>query len=355
MKLTIDDSIHDKFHSLELEDDAAVEDLKVLIEVQCGVQVDEQTLVFQGSYLQEDSSKLKHLGMRNNDIVQLQKAVARPPPSYGGMGMPVGGGGMGAPAPAPAPAPNFLDQMMGSLGGAPGGMGGGPPMATMDPLSAEYQKALEERIQQNNIDENYKHASEFNPELFVHTTMLYIECKINGNELQAFVDSGAQSTIMSHQCAERCNLLRLMDKRFSGIAKGVGTSRILGKIHAAQIQIGDVFFTTSITVLEDDKIDMLFGLDNLKRHKCSIDLANNQLTLDEGKVAVPFLKDEEINCDYVEEAKEAMMNVDKNNNMPEDEKIEELLKMGFEEADCIRALKQAGGNLQLAASILGNM
>mmetsp|Transcript_19147 Transcript_19147/g.18796 ORF Transcript_19147/g.18796 Transcript_19147/m.18796 type:complete len:125 (+) Transcript_19147:636-1010(+) len=124
-----------------------------------------------------------------------------------------------------------------------------------------------------------------------------------------------------------------MDKRFSGIAKGVGTSRILGKIHAAQIQIGDVFFTTSITVLEDDKIDMLFGLDNLKRHKCSIDLANNQLTLDEGKVAVPFLKDEEINCDYVEEAKEAMMNVDKNNNMPEDEKIEELLKMGFEEAD----------------------
>lgn len=40
----------------------------MLIEVQCGVQVDEQTLIFQGSYLQENSSKLKHLGMRNNDI-----------------------------------------------------------------------------------------------------------------------------------------------------------------------------------------------------------------------------------------------------------------------------------------------
>lgn len=88
--------------------------------------------------------------------------------------MPVGGG-MGAPAPAPAPGSNFLDQFMGALGGAPGGMGGGPPMPSMDPLSAEYQKALEDRIKQNNIDENYKHASEFNPELFVHTTMLYIE------------------------------------------------------------------------------------------------------------------------------------------------------------------------------------
>lgn len=117
-------------------------------------------------------------------------------PVGGGMGAPVGGG-MGA----PAPNSNFLDQLMGSLGGggAGGGMSAGPPMPSMDPLSAEYQKALEERIQQNNIDENYKHASEFNPELFVHTTMLYIECKINGNELQAFVDSGAQSTIMSHQ------------------------------------------------------------------------------------------------------------------------------------------------------------
>lgn len=148
--------------------------------------------------------------------------------------------------------------------------------------------------------------------------------------------------------------MKLLDTRFQGIAQGVGTSRILGRIHAAQIQIGHVFFTTSLTILEDNKIDMLFGLDNLKRHKCCIDLANNQLTLNNGEVSVPFLNDNEILRDFVEEAKEAMMNVDSNANKSDSEKIEELMLMGYEEKDCKVALRQAGGNLQLAASILAS-
>lgn len=72
--------------------------------------------------------------------------------------------------------------------------------------------------------------------------------------------------------AEECNLIRLMDTRFHGMAMGIGTSKILGRVHAAEMEVSGKKFTCSFTVLEDNKVDLLFGLDNLKRHQCCIDL-----------------------------------------------------------------------------------
>ena len=60
--------------------------------------------------------------------------------------------------------------------------------------------------------------------------------------------------------------MRLIDTRFAGMAIGVGTSKILGRIHAADLEILGTKITCSFTILEDNKVDFLFGLDNLKRH-----------------------------------------------------------------------------------------
>ena len=79
--------------------------------------------------------------------------------------------------------------------------------------------------------------------------MLYINAKVNKVPIQAFVDSGAQSTIMSESLAERCGLMRLVDKRQSGMAVGVGSCKILGRIHAADLEIEGKFLTCAFTVI----------------------------------------------------------------------------------------------------------
>ena len=53
---------------------------------------------------------------------------------------------------------------------------------------------------------------------------------------------------MSKKCAERCDIFHLLDTIFHGVAVGVGTGKILGRIHIAQLQIGDYHFPVTVTV-----------------------------------------------------------------------------------------------------------
>lgn len=124
--------------------------------------------------------------------------------------------------------------------------------------------------------------------------MLYINCRVNGVHVKAFIDSGAQATIMSAACADRCNIMRLVDNRWSGIAKGVGVQKIIGRIHMVQLQIEKDFLITSFSVLEEQPMDMLLGLDMLKRHQCNIDLQKSVLRIGTTGTETPFLPENEL-------------------------------------------------------------
>eukprot|EP00117_Sycon_ciliatum_P002756 scpid51209/ scgid1539/ Protein DDI1 homolog 2 len=166
-----------------------------------------------------------------------------------------------------------------------------------DPFDSQAQEAIAERIRMENVEANMRTAMEHNPEAFGQVVMLYVNCKVNGVAVKAFVDSGAQMTIVSKACAERCNIMRLMDGRYAGIARGVGTQKILGRVHLAQIQIEDDFLQASFSILEEQTMDLLIGLDMLKRHQCCIDLRKNVLHIGTTGTETPFLAEKDLPSD----------------------------------------------------------
>ena len=64
--------------------------------------------------------------------------------------------------------------------------------------------------------------------------------------------------------------MRLIDQRWQGMAVGVGKQKIIGRVHMGQMQMENVFLSTSFTILEKQPMDILLGLDMLKRHQVCI-------------------------------------------------------------------------------------
>jgi len=417
MRLTVTTE-DDKIVTVEVDAETQVANLKAIIEAETDLPGATQALVFNGREL-VDASTLASSGVKDGDLIMV---LTKPPP--GSMnpaalhpdGSAVDPGAFqthlkndahlmqqlrsGNPAlhaavlnPDPAPMQALLRDAHRARAEAEARRNAEIDLLNADPFDLEAQRKIEEAIRLQNVDANYETAMETTPEAFGSVIMLYVDMKVNDQPIKAFVDSGAQMTIMSLGCAQRLGLERLIDRRFQGTAKGVGTQKIIGKVHQAPIVIADVLMPCAITVLEKEQdIDFIFGLDMLKRHQCCIDLEKNELRVGSIGKSVPFLGEHALPAaaKALDDAEAEARNraADGAGAAPgpvtepvtettgkvsggvpgasvtqtqtpapapgasTESKIAKLVELGFDRAKCAEALEASGGNEEYAASLL---
>ncbi|KAK8591681.1 hypothetical protein V6N13_031717 [Hibiscus sabdariffa] len=394
--------------SLDVDPHESVENLKALLEVETMVPLQQQQLLFNGREM-NNSEKLSALGVKDDDLVMMVSgAVSRASDnelSFNPDGSAVNPAAFQQqirrdsnligqlfqtdPELAQAVVGNDLNKLQEILRARHQRRfelrrqeEEEIALLQADPFDVEAQKKIEAAIRQKGIDENWAAALEHNPEAFARVVMLYVDMEVNGVPLKAFVDSGAQSTIISKSCAERCGLLRLLDQRYRGIAHGVGQSEILGRIHVAPIKIGEIFYPCSFLVLDSPNMEFLFGLDMLRKHQCIIDLKDNVLRVGGGEVSYFTVSEKDIPSRFLDEERHAKQasssgaaatagTTEKNANMqsggqssasgvqadatqkPDFEaKVAKLVELGFPREMVIQALKLCNGNEEQAAGIL---
>ena len=116
--------------------------------------------------------------------------------------------------------------------------------------------------------------------------MLRVKGYINGNGINALVDTGCNKTTIYKHAPRRCGLLSIIDTRIKGIAIGVGNTLVIGNIHFTIIKLGSASVPFSMDVEDDLNVDRLLGLEFIEFHKLLLEMVHNSITDSQTSIVV---------------------------------------------------------------------
>ena len=132
-------------------------------------------------------------------------------------------------------------------------------------------------FKQSLIDENYQLAIDIIPESYIPVKMLYIKGKINNKEIDIFIDTGAQVSVMSLSMARELGVDFLIDHFCEGKLVGVGSKDMSGKIHYLDIQLDNFKLPCGFTIIDNNDINIMLGLNSMLSIGCILDLKNKKM------------------------------------------------------------------------------
>lgn len=106
-----------------------------------------------------------------------------------------------------------------------------------------------------------------------------VPIRVNACTLPAQICTASETTVMTLRCAKETDIARIIDKRYAGRARGIGSAAILGRVHLYSVEINGVFYSTNFTIIDNEGFEAVLGLDFLRRFQGTVDYSEDTLTL----------------------------------------------------------------------------
>eukprot|EP00927_Polykrikos_kofoidii_P018326 TRINITY_DN1847_c2_g1_i1.p1 TRINITY_DN1847_c2_g1~~TRINITY_DN1847_c2_g1_i1.p1 ORF type:complete len:301 (+),score=47.92 TRINITY_DN1847_c2_g1_i1:129-1031(+) len=107
--------------------------------------------------------------------------------------------------------------------------------------------------------------------------LIYVPCETCGTLIQMIVDTGAQVSVITEPLMRQLKLESKLDRSSSGVARGAGQARIIGKLLGIPVKIGAAAFVLDASVLTMEQPMLILGMDQMRRYRCIVDLERQVL------------------------------------------------------------------------------